>query len=141
MGFKRIVAKSEKDLNGIMGDIKSWFKENPILKTKFTTEKRKFMDPETKKIVEKDIESFDIVDQNTKKETTVKFIPMLKPGEMKVEIGGENESTIVGKIKNQLKDRGALKSYTKDAKKALSESTITKARLKQIIREEISKLI
>lgn len=139
MGFKRIVAKSEEDLDGIMSDIKTWFKENPVLKTKITSEKRKFMDPETKKIVEKNIESFNIVDQNTKKETTVKFIPMLKAGEMKVEIGGENESTIVGKIKNQLKDRGTLKSYTKDAKKALNETKL-KQLVKEVLSEKESKL-
>lgn len=140
MGFKRIVAKSEQDLKGIMSDVKDWFKENPVLKTKMTSEKRKFMDPETKKIVEKDIDVFDIVDQNNGKETTIKFIPLIKAGEMKVEIGGENESTVVGKIKNQLKDRGTLKSYTKDTKVPLKE-TITKSKLRQIIREEIHKLI
>lgn len=140
MGFKRIVAKSEQDLKGIMSDVKDWFKENPVLKTKMTSEKRKFMDPETKKIVEKDIDVFSIVDQNNGKETTIKFIPLIKAGEMKVEIGGENESTVVGKIKNQLKDRGTLKSYTKDTKVPLKE-TITKSKLRQIIREEIHKLI
>ena len=140
MGFKRIVAKSEQDLKGIMSDVKDWFKENPVLKTKMASEKCKFMDPETKKIVEKDIDVFDIVDQNNGKETTIKFIPLIKAGEMKVEIGGENESTVVGKIKNQLKDRGTLKSYTKDTKVPLKE-TITKSKLRQIIREEIHKLI
>lgn len=140
MGFKRIVAKSEQDLKGIMSDVKDWFKENPVFKTTMTSEKRKFMDPETKKIIEKDIDVFDIVDQNNDKETTIKFIPLIKAGEMKVEIGGENESTIAGKIKNQLKDRGTLKSYTKDTKVPLKE-TITKSKLRQIIREEIHKLI
>ena len=134
MGFKRIVTKSEEDLNRIMSDVKGWFKENPVLKTKITSEKRKFMDPETKKIVEKDIESFNIVDQNTKKETTVKFIPMLKSNEMKIEIGGDNESTIVGKIKNQLKDRGTLKSYTKDAKKVLNETKLLNL-IKKVLHE------
>jgi len=140
MGFKRIVAKSEQDLNGIMDDVKNWFKENATFKSKFSSEARKFMDPETKKIVEKKVETIHIVDQNSGKETSVKFIPLLKSGEMKIEIGGENESTIVGKIKNQIKDRGTLKSYSKDTKVPLKE-TITKSVLTNIIREEIQEIL
>ena len=59
---------------------------------------------------------------------------------MKIEIGGENESTIVGKIKNQIKDRGTLKSYSKDTKIPLKE-TITKSVLTNIIREEIQEIL
>ena len=140
MGTKRIIAKSEQDLNDIIVDIKDWFKDNKILKPKFTSETRKFMDPETKKIVEKNIEVIDIVDQNNGKETSVKFIPLLKAGEMKVEIGGDNESTVIGKIKNQFKNRGVLKSYTKDTKVPLKE-TISKSTLINIIREEIQEIL
>ena len=116
MGFKRIVAKSEDDLVEIIGNIKDWFKNNKIYKTESTSEKRKFMDPETKKIIEKDIDGLKIIDQNNKKETTIKFIPLLKPNEIKIELGGENETTMAGKIKNQMMGRGVLKSYNKDTK-------------------------
>lgn len=144
MGFKRIVAKSEQDLEGIMSDVKKWFKETPTFDVEITSEKRKFRDPKTEEDFEKDIDVINIIDQTKKDkkkiETTIKFIPLIKAGEMKVEIGGEKESTIVGKIKNQLKSRGVLKSYTKDTKVPLKE-TITKSKLRQIIREEIHKLI
>lgn len=140
MGFKRIVAKSEDDLVEIIGNIKDWFKNNKIYKTESTSEKRKFMDPETKKIIEKDIDGLKIIDQNNKKETTIKFIPLLKPNEIKIELGGENETTMAGKIKNQMMGRGVLKSYNKDTKVPLKE-TIAKSELKKIIREEIYKLI
>jgi hypothetical protein len=53
MAFKRIVANSEEDLKTIMSNIKTWFKETNDYKTEFTTEKRKFQDPDTKAIVEK----------------------------------------------------------------------------------------
>ena len=56
MAFKRIVANSEEDLKTIMNNIKTWFKETNDYKTEFTTEKRKFQDPDTKAIVEKNID-------------------------------------------------------------------------------------
>ena len=152
MGFKRIVAKSEDDLVEIIGNIKDWFKNNKIYKTESTSEKRKFMDPETKKPVEKTIEGLKITNLKNKKETTVKFIPLLDKPEtekkektvsMKLEIGGgENESAITGKIKDliQMMGTGILRSYNKDTKVPLKE-TIAKSELKKIIREEIYKLI
>jgi hypothetical protein len=51
MAFKRIVANSEEDLKTIMSNIKNWFKETNDYKTEFSTEKRKFQDPDTKAIV------------------------------------------------------------------------------------------
>ena len=140
MGFKRIVAKSESDLVEIIENIKDWFKNNKFYKTEITSEKRKFMDPETKKIIEKNIDGLKVIDQNNKKETTIKFIPLLKPNEIKLELGGENETTMAGKIKNQMMGRGILKSYNKDTKVPLKE-TIAKSELRKIIREEIYKII
>jgi hypothetical protein len=141
MGFKRIVAKSESDLVEIIENIKDWFKNNKFYKTEITSEKRKFMDPETKKIVEKNIDGLKITDLKNKKETTIRFIPLLEPNEIKIEIGGgENESAVTGKIKNQMMGRGVLKSYNKDTKVPLKE-VIARSELKQIIREEIYKII
>ena len=55
MAFKRIVAKSENDLETIIDNIKSWFKESEDYNTEFTKENRKFQDPNTLKIVEKSL--------------------------------------------------------------------------------------
>jgi hypothetical protein len=141
MGFKRIVAKSEDDLIEVIKDIKKYFKGNKDYNIEPTSETRKFMDPETKKIVEKNIDGLKITDLKNKKETTIKFVPLLEPNEMKIEIGGgENESAVTGKIKNQMMGRGVLKSYNKDTKVPLKE-VIAKSQLKQIIREEIYKII
>jgi hypothetical protein len=141
MGFKRIVAKSEDDLVEIVKDIKKYFKGNKDYNIESTSETRKFMDPETKKIVEKNIDGLKITDLKNKKETTIRFIPLLEPNEIKIEIGGgENESAVTGKIKNQMMGRGVLKSYNKDTKVPLKE-VIARSELKQIIREEIYKII
>jgi len=85
MAFKRIVAKSEQDLKTIMDDIMKWFKETKDYKVSFSQETRKFMDPETKKIVEKQIDVINLTDNVNDKRATVKFIPMMEKGEMKIE--------------------------------------------------------
>ncbi len=140
MAFKRIVAKSEQDLKTIMDDIMKWFKETKDYKVSFSQETRKFMDPETKKIVEKQIDVINLTDNVNDKRATVKFIPMMEKGEMKIELGGEGETVIAGKISNQMKGRGTLKSYSKDKKVAIKETTLMKkSELKQLIREEILK--
>jgi hypothetical protein len=142
MAFKRIVAKSEQDLKTIMDDTMKWFKETKDYKVSFSKETRKFMDPETKKITEKQIDVINLTDNVNDKRATVKFIPMMEKGEMKIELGGEGETVIAGKISNQMKGRGTLKSYSKDKKVAIKESTlIKKSELKQIIKEEIIKLL
>jgi hypothetical protein len=139
MAFKRIVANSEKDLKNILDDIKNWFENTKDYKSEFTTEKRKFLDPETKQIVEKNIDIITVIDPKGK--TTIKFIPLIENGEMKIEIIGTNESGISNKLANQIKGRGALKNYTKDTKVPMKEHIMKKSELKQIIREEIKKLI
>jgi len=116
MAFKRIVANSEEDLKTIMDNIKTWFKETNDYKTEFTKEKRKFQDPDTKAIVEKDIDVIKATDNANDKFSTIKFIPMKEKGEMKIEIGGEGEAAVSGKISNQMKGKGKLKSYSKDKK-------------------------
>jgi hypothetical protein len=121
MAFKRIVANSEEDLKTIMSSIKNWFKETNDYKTEFSTEKRKFQDPDTKAIVEKDIDVIKATDNANDKFSTIKFIPMKEKGEMKVEIGGEGEAAVSGKISNQMKGKGKFKSYSKDKKVALKE--------------------
>ena len=122
MAFKRIVANSEEDLKTIMSDIKDWFKNSNDYKTEFSTEKRKFQDPDTKAIVEKSIDVIKVTDTANDKFSTIKFLPMKEKGEMKVEIGGEGEAAVSGKISNQMKGKGKFKSYSKDKKVALKEA-------------------
>jgi hypothetical protein len=122
MAFKRIVANSEEDLKTIMNNIMTWFKETNDYKTEFTKEKRKFQDPDTKAIIEKDIDVIKATDNANDKFSTIKFIPMKEKGEMKIEIGGEGEAAVSGKISNQMKGKGKLKSYSKDKKVALKEA-------------------
>lgn len=142
MAFKRIVAKSEQDLQNILDDVMKWFKETKDYKVSFSKETRKFMDPESKKIVEKQIDVINAEDKVNDKRATIKFVPMVEKGEMKLEIGGEGETVVAGKIQNQMKGRGTLKSYSKDKKVALKESNIMKkSELKQLIKEEISKIL
>jgi len=109
-------------LKTIMSNIKNWFKETNDYKTEFSTEKRKFQDPDTKAIVEKNIDVIKVTDTANDKFSTIKFIPMKEKGEMKVELGGEGEAAIAGKISNQMKGKGKLKSYSKDKKVALKEA-------------------
>jgi hypothetical protein len=121
MAFKRIVANSEEDLKTIMSNINDWFKNTNDYKTEFSTEKRKFQDPDTKAIVEKSIDVIKVTDKANDKFSTIKFLPMKEKGEMKVEIGGEGEAAVSGKISNQMKGKGQFKSYSKDKKVALKE--------------------
>ncbi len=141
MAFKRLVANSEEDLKTIINDIKQWFKETNNYKTEFSTEKRKFQDPDTKSIVEKSIDVIKVVDKANDKQASIKFIPMKEKGEMKIELGGEGETAIAGKISNQIKGKGKLKSYSKDKKVALGENTIKKSELKKLIKEEIQNIL
>jgi hypothetical protein len=140
MAFKRIVANSEEDLEKIVNHVKDWFK-NSNYTTEEGTEKRKFQDPDTKEILEKDISIIKVQeplkDKNGKiidnKKSTIKFIPMIEKGQMKVEISGEGETVIASKIKDQVEmsrtrdnstaaPLGKLKSYSKDKKVALKEN-------------------
>ena len=150
MAFKRIVANSEEDLKNIINDIMNWFKETKNYKTSFTKEKRKFQNPETKEIIEKEIDVLKVVDNVNGKSASIKFIPMKEKGEVKIELGGEGETVIAGKISNQMKGRGKLKNYSKDKKVALeesikekeiSESIMTRSQLKEIIKSEIRSLL
>jgi hypothetical protein len=127
MAFKRIVANSEEDLKTIMSNIKNWFKETNDYKTEFSTEKRKFQDPDTKAIVEKNIDVIKVTDTANDKFSTIKFIPMKEKGEMKVEIGGEGETTVGSKIKDTVMGKGQWKDYSKDTLKTkLTEAIIKK---------------
>ena len=134
MAFKRIVANSEEDLKTIMDNIKTWFKETNDYKTEFTKEKRKFQDPDTKAIVEKDIDVIKATDNANDKFSTIKFIPMKEKGEMKIEIGGEGEAAVSGKISNQMKGKGKLKSYNKDKKVKLVKELKLTSVLRDIIK-------
>jgi hypothetical protein len=159
--FKKIEAKSKEDLEKIVKNIKEWFisREEEYEVEPFS-EKREFMNFETGEREMKNIEGLKIKDRENKKETTVKFIPMLGPKiekkdkmgnqekektvSMKLEIGGgENETAIVGKIKDQMQKQrlGTLHSYNKKNTKSSLKETITKSKLKEIIREEIYKII
>lgn len=139
MATKRLVTNSEQELKNVMEDVKDWFKNTKDFDVKFSTEKRKFLDPDIKQIVEKDIDVINIKDSNDKT-STIKFIPLIEKSEMKIEITGSNENVLAAKISNQIKGRGKLKGYTKDAKVPMKEHIIKKSELKQIIREEIKKI-
>ena len=140
MAFYRIVTNSEEDLEKIVNHIKNWFENSKDYKTEKGTEKRKFQDPDTKEISEKDIYVLKVQeplkDKNGRvvdnKKSTIKFIPMIEKGQMKVEIGGEGETVIASKIKDQVEmsrsrdnssaaPLGKFKSYSKDKKVALKE--------------------
>jgi hypothetical protein len=141
MAFYRIVTNSEEDLEKLISYIKNWFENSSNYKTEKGTEKRRFQDPDTKEISEKDIYVLKVQeplkDKNGRevdnKKSTIKFVPMIEKGEMKVEIGGEGETVIASKIKDQVEmDRtrdnssaaplGKFKSYSKDKKVALKEA-------------------
>lgn len=141
MAFYRIVTNSEEDLEKIVSHIKNWFENTSNYTTEKGTEKRKFQDPDTKKISEKDIYVIKVQeplkDKNGRivdnKKATIKFVPMIEKGQMKVEIGGEGETVIASKIKDQVEmsrtrdnstaaPLGKFKSYSKDKKVALKEA-------------------
>jgi hypothetical protein len=56
---------------------------------------------------------------------------------MKVEMGGENEHVMKGKIKNMMKGRGDFKTYNKDTLRKM-EAVET---LRSMIREEYDKIL
>jgi hypothetical protein len=130
--IKRLVTDSPETLNSIVNDIKAFFSKTnngkPYKYTlKTTTEKRKFQNPDTKQIEEKDIEVLNITDVESKDVITVKMIPLIKPGEMRFEIGGEGETTVGAKIKDTIGKRGQWKDYSKDTLKTkLTEAIIKK---------------
>lgn len=138
MAFKRIVTKSKDDLETIIDNIKSWFQESEDYNTEFTKENRKFQDPNTLKIVEKSIDVIKAVDKNNGNVASIKFIPMKEKEQMKLEIGGEGESAVAGKISNQMKGKGVLKSYSKDAKKPLKEYFVAPRTHKTYSQEELT---
>ena len=131
----RIVAKSPDHLNDIVEDIMSWFETARDYRAEFDTESRKFADPATKQIVTKKIDVLHVQDPMTGKKTVIKFIPLLRPEEMKIEMGGENEHVMKGKLKNMMKGRGEFKTYNKDTLRKM-ESKMKVSELRQIIKEE-----
>jgi len=141
MAFKRLIANSEGELKDILEDVKKWFETTKDFTNEFTIEKRKFLDSETKQIVEKNIDIIKVTDNRNDKKTTIKFIPLLEKEEIKIEIIGGNENVLASKIVNQIKGRGVLKGYTKDTKVPMKEHIIKKSEVKKIIKEEIKKLI
>lgn len=130
----RIVAKSPDHLNDIVEDIMSWFETARDYRVEFDNESRKFADPATKQIVTKKIDVLHVQDPMTGKKTVIKFIPLLRPEEMKIEMGGENEHVMKGKLKNMMKGRGEFKTYNKDTLRKMSESDATTL-LKQLGQE------
>lgn len=116
MAYK-IVTPNEKNLTQILNNIELWFNSTLDFKVNFTEEIRKFFDPETKQIEERSINVIEVEEYGTSKRAKVKFIPLLTPTEMKVEINGEGEFAIKNRINNQMKKLGTLKSYNKDTLK------------------------
>lgn len=131
--IKRLVTDSPETLNTLVDNIKTLFSKKDSTgkpykySTKITTEKRKFQNPDTKQIEERDIEVLNITDVESKDVVTVKMIPLIKPGEMRFEIGGEGETTIASKIKDIVIGKAQWKDYNKDTLKTkLTESIIKK---------------
>ena len=136
----RIVAKSPKHLNDIVEDIMTWFETARDYRTQFDTESIRVADPVTKQIGVKDIDVLYVQDPATGKKTVIKFIPLLRPEEMKIVMGGENEHVMKGKLKNMMKGRGEFKTYNKDTLRKM-ENQIKKSELNQLIREEVRKVL
>jgi hypothetical protein len=116
MAYK-IVTPNEKNLTQILNNIELWFNSTLDFKVNFTEEIRKFFNPETNQIEERSINVIEVEEYGTSKRAKVKFIPLLTPTEMKVEINGEGEFAIKNRINNQMKKLGTLKSYNKDTLK------------------------
>jgi len=136
----RIVAKSPKHLNDIIEDVMSWFETARDYRVEFDTESVKFADPVTKQVGFKDIDVLHVQDTMTGKKTVIKFIPMNRPEEMKIVMGGDNEHVMKGKLKNMMKGRGEFKTYNKDTLRKM-EGNMKKTELQQIIREEVRKML
>jgi|TARA_R110000744_G_scaffold374515_1_gene487366 hypothetical protein len=122
MAYK-IVTPNEKNLTQILNNIELWFNSTLDFKVNFTEEMRKFFDPETKQIEERSINVIEVEEYGTSKRAKVKFIPLLIPTEMKVEINGEGEFAIKNRINNQMKKLGTLKSYNRDTLKPKTVKT------------------
>ena len=117
MAYK-IVTPNEKNLTQVLNNIELWFSSTHDFKVNFTEEARKFFNSETKQIEERAVNVIEVEEYGTGKQAKVKFIPLLNPTEMKVEINGEGEFAIKNRINNQMKKLGTLKSYNKDTLKA-----------------------
>ena len=137
----RIVAKSPKHLNDIVEDIMSWFETAREYRTQFDTESIKFADPVTKQVSGfRDIDVLHVQDITTGKKTVIKLIPLIRPEEMKIVMGGENEHVMKGKIKNMMKGRGEFKTYNKDTLRKM-ESKMKISEFKKMIREEVRNVL
>ena len=122
MAYK-IVTPNEENLTQVLRNIELWFNSTHDFKVNFTEELRKFFDAETKQIEERSINVIEVEEYGTGKQAKVKFIPLLTPTEMKVEINGEGEFAIKNKINTQIKKLGILKSYNKDTLKPKNSKT------------------
>ena len=109
MAYK-IVTPNEENLTQVLRNIELWFNSTHDFKVNFTEELRKFFDAETKQIEERSINVIEVEEYGTGKQAKVKFIPLLTPTEMKVEINGEGEFAIKNRINSQIKKLGILKS-------------------------------
>jgi len=122
MAYK-IVTPNEENLTQVLRNIELWFSNTHDFKVNFTEELRKFFDAETKQIEERSINVIEVEEYGTGKQAKVKFIPLLTPTEMKVEINGEGEFAIKNRINTQIKKLGILKSYNKDTLKPKNPKT------------------
>jgi len=122
MAYK-IVTPNEKNLTQVLNNIELWFSSTHDFKVNFTEEARKFFNSETKQIEERAVNVIEVEEYETGKQAKVKFIPLLNPTEMKVEINGEGEFAIKNRINNQMRKLGTLKSYNKDTLKPKTNKT------------------
>ena len=122
MAYK-IVTPNEENLTQVLDNIELWFNNTLDFKVNFVEEVRKFFNQETKQIEERAINVMEVEEYGTGKQAKVKFIPLLTPTEMKVEINGEGEFAIKNRINNQIKKLGTLKSYNKDTLKPKTSKT------------------
>jgi hypothetical protein len=122
MAYK-IVTPTKENLAQALNNIDTWFSNSQEFKTNFVKEVRKFLNPETKQIEERTVNVIEVEEYETGKRAKVKFIPLLTPTEMKVEINGEGEFAIKSRVSNQLKKLGTLKSYNKDTLKTKSKAS------------------
>lgn len=122
MAYK-IVTPNEENLTQVLNNIELWFSNTLDFKVNFIEETRKFFNSETKQIEERAINVMEVEEYGTGKQAKVKFIPLLIPTEMKVEINGEGEFAIKNRINNQIKKLGTLKSYNKDTLRPKTNKT------------------
>ena len=122
MAYK-IVTPNEENLTQVLNNVELWFSNTLDFKVNFIEETRKFFNSETKQIEERAINVMEVEEYGTGKQAKVKFIPLLIPTEMKVEINGEGEFAIKNRINNQIKKLGTLKSYNKDTLRPKTNKT------------------